>query len=107
MSSAIWVSLFVVIAAPALCGGYATRRGLRTFRSARRLSSGIERTIAPVLATAAEAETRAAAVEAGQIRLQQALARLEASRAELDVLRRAADESRAAFKSLTSLFPSK
>jgi hypothetical protein len=107
MTTALWLSLFVLIAAPLACGGYATTRGLRTFRSVRRLGRGIERTIAPVLATAAEAETRAASIEAGQIRLQQALARLQASRAELDVLRRAYSESRDSLNKLTSLFPRK
>jgi hypothetical protein len=107
MSTAFWLSLFVLIAAPIACGGWATSRGLRTYRSARRFSRALSRELTPIQVAASVAEDRVASVEAGQIRLQQALARLQASRAELDVLRRAADESRASFKSLTSLFPSK
>jgi hypothetical protein len=107
MSTAFWLSLFVLIAAPLACGGYATGRGLRTYRSARHFTRAVNRALTPIQVAASVAEDRVASVEAGQIRLQQALARLERSRAELDILRTAAQESRDTFKSLTSLFPSK
>jgi hypothetical protein len=107
MTTAVWLSLFVLIAAPVACGGWATGRGLRTYRAARHLARTANRAILPIQVAASVAEDRVASVEAGQIRLQEALARLQQSQAELDILRRAAQESRDSLKSLTSLFPSK
>jgi hypothetical protein len=107
MSTAVWLSLVVMIVTPVACGGYATGRGLRTYRAAKRFTRAANRAILPIEVAASVAEDRVASVEAGQVRLQEALARLQRSRAELDVLRRAAEESRATLKGLTSLIPSK
>jgi hypothetical protein len=107
MGTAIWLSLFVLIAVPIACGGWATGRGFRTYRSARRFAGALSRDLLPIQVAASVAEDRVASVEAGQIRLQEALARLEQSRAELEILRSAAQESRDTIKSLTSLIPSK
>lgn len=107
MSTALWVSLFVLIAAPLAGGSWATVSGLRTYRNAKHFTRAANRLILPIQVAASVAEDRVASVEAGQIRLQEALARLERSRAELDILRRAAQESQDRIKSLRSLIPSK
>lgn len=107
MSTAVWLSLVVMIVTPAACGGYATGRGFRTYRAAKRFARAANRAILPIEVAASVAEDRVTSVEAGQVRLQEALARLQRSQAELDVLRRAAEESRATLKGLTSLIPSK
>ena len=105
MTTAVWLSLFVMIVAPLACGGWATVTGLRTYRNARHFSRALNRDLLPIQVAASVAEDRVATVEAGQIRLQEALARLEQSRAELDILRRAAQETQERIKSLRSLFP--
>jgi hypothetical protein len=107
MSTAVWLSLVVMIVTPVACGGYATGRGFRAYRAAKHFARATNRAILPIEVAASVAEDRVGSVEAGQVRLQEALARLQRSRAELDVLRRAAEESRATLKGLTSLIPSK
>ena len=107
MTTAVWLSLVVLIAVPVACAGWAAGRGFRTYRSAQKLAREVNDVVLPIQVAASVAEDRVASVEAGQIRLQEALARLERSRAELDILRRAAQESRDTLKGLTSLIPSK
>jgi hypothetical protein len=107
MTTAVWLSLVVLIVTPVACGGWATGRGFRAYRAAKHFARAANRAILPIQVAASVAEDRVASVEAGQVRLQEALVRLQRSQAELDVLRRAAEESRASLKGFTSLMPSK
>jgi hypothetical protein len=83
------------------------RRGLRTWRLLRAFSTSAGQALDAVNASAAQAETHAAAFNAATERLERAQARLSASLAELAVLRAAADEVRTSFGRVRGFVPRK
>jgi len=83
------------------------RRGLRTWRLLRAFSASAGQALDAVNASAAQAETHAAAFNAATERLERAQARLSASLAELAVLRAAADEVRTSLGRVRGFVPRK
>lgn len=86
---------------------YATARGLRAFRAAKRLARETGETVSDIGRSAAEIESRLADGAGRGDELAAALARLQASRAQLDVLLAALADVREAIGRVTVLVPRK
>ncbi|MFL5962403.1 MAG: hypothetical protein ACJ757_05865 [Gaiellaceae bacterium] len=107
MALLTWISLLFLLVALLGSVAIAAYRGLRVWRSFRRLSKTISAAVRKVLETAAEAERHAVALSEGTERLSAALARLEESRAELAVIEAAAGEARSSLLSFRGTVPRK
>ena len=86
---------------------YATARGLRAFRAAKRLARETGETVSDIGRSAAEIELRLAGGAGRGDELAAALARLRASRAQLDVLLGALAEVRDSLGRATAFVPRK
>jgi len=86
---------------------YATARGLRAFRAAKRLARETGETVSDIGRSAAEIELRLAGGAGRGDELAAALARLQGSRAQLDVLLAALADVREAIGRVTVLVPRK
>ena len=107
MHYSAWFPIAFFLLALAVSLVVVTQRGLRTWRLLRTFSASAEQALDAVNASAAQAETHAAALTAATARLERAQARLSASLAELAVLRAAADEVRAGVGRVRGLVPRK
>ena len=107
MHYSAWFPIAFFLLALAVSLVVVTQRGLRTWRLLRTFSASAEQALDAVNASAAQAETHAAALTAATQRLERAQARLSASLAELAVLRAAADEVRAGVGRVRGLVPRK
>ena len=102
-----WLFFGVSVFAAGSATVYATVRGLRAFRAAKRLARETDETVSDIGRSAAEIESRLAGGAGGGDELAAALARLQASRAQLDVLLAALADVREAIGRVTVLVPRK
>jgi uncharacterized membrane protein len=107
MSLLTWLSLLFLVVAIVGSIALAASRGLRTWRTFRRVSTTTSSAIADVLNTAAEAERHVVAFTEGTEKLSAALARLEESRAELAVIQAAAAEAQSSLFAFRGAVPRK
>ena len=102
-----WLFFGVSVFAAGGAAVYATARGLRAFRAAKRLARETGETVSDIGRSAAEIELRLAGGAGRGDELAAALARLQGSRAQLDVLLAALADVRAAVGRVTVLVPRK
>jgi hypothetical protein len=100
-------SLLFLVVAIVGSGVLLALRGLRLFRNVKSLKRTANEAISSVTATAAQAETHAAALSDHMERLTLASERLQASLARLAVLRAAADELRRSVTRVRGVVPRK
>src|SRR5213592_3045667 len=107
MHYSAWYPVLFLAIALAFSLTVAARRGLRMWRKLRAFSTSAEQALVAVNASAAQAETHAAAFAAATERLELAQARLQESLAGLAVLRAAADDVRASLGRVRAFVPPK
>jgi hypothetical protein len=99
-----WLSLLFLVVAAVGSIALALVRGLRTWRTARRVSAATTAALDDVMRRGEQAEAKASALSVKSARLESAVAQLQESLAELAVLRAAAASARS---TLSFKMPSK
>jgi hypothetical protein len=99
-----WLSLLFLAVSAVGSIAFATVRGLRTWRAARRLSDATSAALDDVMQKGEAAEAKATALTGKSARLESSIAHLQESLAELAVLRAASAHARS---TLSFKMPSK
>ena len=103
----VWLSLAVAVVTTIASLVFATRRGLESFRTLKRLGRAVSEAAARVEATAARIEEHLANAAESGTKLDAELEQLRRSRAQLNVLTSAIDEVRDSFGRVTEVYPRK